>query len=94
MKRVFNHEKLQVYQDSIHFVVWASELLERIPKGLSVSDQLNRASASIPLNIAEGNGKFTAPDRCRYFDNARGSAFECAACLDVWLRERCWLPRM
>jgi four helix bundle protein len=30
------------------------------------------ASTSIPLNIAEGNGKFTGADRCRFFDNARG----------------------
>jgi four helix bundle protein len=44
---------------------------------------LDRASTSIPLNIAEGNGKFTKPDRCRFFDNARGSALECAAALDV-----------
>jgi four helix bundle protein len=35
------------------------------------------------LNIAEGNGKRSHPDRCRYFDIARGSALESAACLDV-----------
>jgi four helix bundle protein len=50
---------------------------------MSVRDQLDRASTSIPLNIAEGNGKFTQPDRCRFFDNARGSTLECAAALDV-----------
>ncbi len=38
---------------------------------------------SIPLNLAEGNGKHTSADRCRFFDVARGSALECAACLDV-----------
>ena len=52
-------------------------------KSLAVTDQLDRASTSILLNIAEGNGKFTGADRCRYFDNARGSALECAAALDV-----------
>ena len=46
-------------------------------------DQLDRASTSIPLNIAEENGKFTGADRCRFFDIARGSALECAASLDV-----------
>jgi four helix bundle protein len=40
------------------------------------------------LNIAEGNGKFTSPDRCRFFDNARGSALESAACLDVMVAKR------
>ena len=35
------------------------------------------------LNIAEGNGKFTPKDKCRYFDISRGSGMECAGCLDV-----------
>ena len=50
---------------------------------MSVSSQLDRASTAVPLNIAEGNGKFTERDRCRFFDIARGSALECAASLDV-----------
>ncbi|HWX20808.1 MAG TPA: four helix bundle protein [Candidatus Binatia bacterium] len=83
MNAYFDHERLRVYGQSIKFVLWATDLLERIPKHLSVWDQLERAASSIPLNIAEGNGKFTAPDRCSSFDNARGSALECAACLDV-----------
>ena len=45
--------------------------------------QLDRASTSVPLNIAEGNGKFAMHDRCRFIEIARGSALECAACLDV-----------
>ncbi len=44
---------------------------------------MDRASTSILLNIAEGNGKYTAKDRCRFVDNAHGSALECAAGLDV-----------
>jgi len=79
----FDHEKLVAYQRSIQFVAWASQLMEGLPARLAVSDQLERASTSVPLNIAEGNGKYTPPDRCRYFENARGSALECAACLDV-----------
>ena len=35
------------------------------------------------MNIPEGNGRFTAPDRCRFFDIARGSGLECAGCLDL-----------
>ena len=79
----FDHEKLVAYQRSIQFVAWSSQLLEDLPTKLAVSDQLDRAATSVPLNLAEGNGKYTAPDRCRYFDTARGSALECAACLDV-----------
>ena len=79
----FDHEKLIAYQRSVQFVAWSSPLLEKLPARLAVADQLDRASTSIPLNVAEGNAKYTVPDRCRYFDTARGSALECAACLDV-----------
>ncbi len=44
---------------------------------------MERASSSITHNIAEGNGKFTSKDRCKYFDIARGSALECASGLDI-----------
>ncbi len=83
MNKSFGHEKLEVYKTSIRFVSWSSSLLEDLPKTHSAHKQLERASTSIPLNIAEGNGKFTPADRCRFFDIARGSALECAACLDV-----------
>jgi four helix bundle protein len=83
MGRMFDHEKLEVYQESLRFIAWLEPLLERLPKSVSVRDQLDRASTSISLNLAEGNGKFTRPDRCRFFDNSRGSALECAAALDV-----------
>lgn len=84
----FSHETLNVYKESISFIIWISELLETFPKNLSVHNQLDRASTSIPLNIAEGNGKHTSADRCRYFDSARGSALECAACLDVLVAKK------
>ncbi|MCF7707506.1 MAG: four helix bundle protein [Verrucomicrobia bacterium] len=42
-----------------------------------------RASQSIPLNIAEANGKTAQADRRRYFEITRGSALECAAIQDV-----------
>lgn len=83
MPPLFDHDKLEVYQQSLAFIRWATPLLDKFPAKLSVCDQLDRASTSVPLNIAEGNGKFTSPDRCRYLDIARGSALECAACLDV-----------
>ncbi len=88
MNPAFDHEKLNVYQEAIRFVDWADEILESIPKNIAAHGQLDRASTSIPLNIAEGNGKYTAPDRCRFFDIARGSALECAACLDVLVAKK------
>jgi four helix bundle protein len=46
-------------------------------------EQLDRASLSVLLNTAEGNGKRQGQQRAKFFDDARGSAFECAACLDA-----------
>ncbi len=79
----FDREKLKVYHEALAFVGEATSLFERVAKSLAVHHQLDRASTAIPLNIAEGSGKWTAPDRCRFYDIARGSALECAACLDV-----------
>jgi four helix bundle protein len=84
----FDHEKLTVYQSSLRFVTWASELIAKVEAKAAVKDQLDRASTSVPLNIAEGNGKFAIRDRCHYLDFARGSALECAACLDVLVAKR------
>jgi four helix bundle protein len=79
----FDHEKLDVYQEAIAFIAWLSMLLEEKVRLGDVKDQLDRASTSIPLNIAEGNGKYGPKDRCRFFDVAHGSTLECAAALDV-----------
>jgi four helix bundle protein len=87
MKTVFDHEKLTVYQKSLQFIVWLQKILERIPKKYSVNDQLDRSSTSIPLNIAEGNGKYSKKDKCRHFDIARGSALESAGALDVLVKK-------
>ena len=83
MKIYFDHEKLDVYREAIAFCAWVGELLNTISAKAATKDQLDRASTSIPLNIAEGNGKFSGKDRARFLEIARGSTLECAACLDV-----------
>jgi len=83
MKALFDHERLDVYRDAISFCAWVGEFLLSVEGKAAAKDQLDRASTSIPLNIAEGNGKFSARDRARFLEMARGSALECAACLDV-----------
>ncbi len=80
----FGHEKLDVYRLSIEYVAWVYAKAARL-NGVhrSARDQWLRASQSIPLNIAEGNGKTAEADRRRYFEIARGSSLECAAIQDV-----------
>jgi four helix bundle protein len=78
-----DHERLIVYQRAIAFITWSSALCKEIGPCGDVRNQLDRASTSVPLNIAEGNGKFSIRDRIKYLDIAYGSALECSACLDV-----------
>lgn len=84
MAMLFDHEKLDVYRIGLQFATWSYCLCGGL-KGLdrSARDQLLRASQSIPLNIAEGNGKRPGADRKRFLQIAYGSALECAAILDV-----------
>ena len=81
---LFDHDRLDVYRVSIEYVANAFET-SRLLSGLHrhARDQWLRAAQSIPLNIAEGNGKRSLKDRARFLDIARGSALECAAIQDV-----------
>ena len=89
MRIQFDHEKLEVYQLELAFVAWVAPLLAKVKQAgatvrtAEVIDQLDRASLSALLNTAEGNGRRQAQTRARFFDDARGSATECAACLDA-----------
>ncbi|HEV8542959.1 MAG TPA: four helix bundle protein [Verrucomicrobiae bacterium] len=83
MTTTFDHEKPEVYKKSRAFITWLEPLLQKMPKSSPIHDQLERAGVSIALTLAEGNGKFTGADRCRFFDNSGGSALECAAALEV-----------
>ena len=79
----FGHEQLDVYRLAIDYVAWSYLLAKELNSvDRHARDQLLRAAQSIPLNIAEGNGKGTNADRRRFFEIARGSALECAAIQD------------
>ena len=85
---MFDHEKLHVYQLQLKFLEWVTPLLEEAQrydagKTAEVRRHLDQASLSVLLNIAEGNGRRGQRTRAKFFDDARGSAAECAACLDA-----------
>ena len=76
-------EKLDVYRVAVEFHVLAATL---VPADCRVlRDQLERASVSIVLNIAEGGGRRSRPDKARFYTMARGSAAECAAIVELLL---------
>ena len=80
----FDHEKLDVYQAAIKFVVIIEVIVTQLPKGRAyLVDQLQRAGSSILLNIAEGAGEFSINEKIRFYRIARRSATECASILDI-----------
>lgn len=85
----FQFEKLDVYQKSLDWVEAIESLCESLKGKTSYSliDQLSRAALSIPLNIAEGNGRWHKGEKRQFFWIARGSTFECVPILQVLRRK-------
>jgi four helix bundle protein len=81
---VLEFQRFDVYRVALEFQALVPQLVPR--RGYaSLRDQLDRASASILLNVAEGCGRFARADKAQFYLIARGSAMECAAALDVLL---------
>jgi four helix bundle protein len=80
---MFDFEKLIVYQKAKAFNSNTRSYLRSAKLDPSTTDQLRRASLSIVLNIAEGSGRFSKPDRKNFFTISRSSVFECVAIYDV-----------
>ena len=78
---VLDAERLHVYRAAVEFQGLAAGLLVSAPA--SLRDQLDRASVSVVLNVAEGAGRRSRRDKRRFYSIARGSAMECAAVLEV-----------
>src|SRR5688572_19733041 len=90
---VFDHEKLDVYRLALEFLVFADQVALRLSgKRYYMANQLRRASFSICLNIAEGAGEFSKPEKRRFYRLARRSAVECAAVIRCCERLKIRLP--
>jgi four helix bundle protein len=86
-------EKLDVYAPELEFLTWVTDFQIELTQPSLIStrelrDQLDRASLSVPLNTAEANGRRRGRQRAKALDDARGSAIECAACLDASVAKR------
>jgi hypothetical protein len=87
----FMFDNLQVYQKAVDFADKIASHTENFPRGYYfLVDQLNRAALSVATNLAEGNGRFTKPDRKNVFTIARnGCRFSLDSILDSplpWVR--------
>ncbi len=78
------HEKLECYRRSVGLAEELSKEGARWPRGMGyLLDQQRRAMASVVLNLAEGNARRSQPERRRFFEIARASVAEVAACVDL-----------
>jgi four helix bundle protein len=80
---VLDHENLEVYQVTRQLSREINRIRRKIKPGRpDLVDQLLRATASVPLNIAEASGERLVGRRCYFYRIARSSATEMGAALD------------
>ena len=73
--RLFDQERLDVYQAAIEFVILSEQILEELSRGRAyLVDQLQRAASSIALNIAEGAGEYARYEKHRFYRILKRSA--------------------
>ena len=83
-----SYEDLLVWQKSMDLVEEIYSMTKNFPSEelYGLTSQLRGAVVSIPLNIAEGQGKRTGKDFARFLFISRGSAYEVDVILQICLR--------
>lgn len=73
-----DHEKLLVWQKSMIFVTDIYQLTQGFPKEetYGLTSQMRRSAISVPSNIAEGKGRYSAGEFRQFLIHARGSLLE------------------
>ena len=77
-RKIHDYRKLVVWQKSIDLVVKIYGIVKELPEEekYALSDQLRRASISIPSNIAEGYGRIYNKELLHFLTISRGSLYE------------------
>ena len=83
----FSFEDLDVWQKAVEFSRKIIDIIENIEtsrKHFRLFEQLESASTSIALNIAEGKGRFSKKEFIQYLYIARGSLYETITILIIF----------
>ena len=89
----FAFEELVVYQRALDFAVSVIDVIDELDtprKHFRLIEQLEAASSSIGLNIAEGKGRFSKKEFTRFCYISRGSLYETISLLQIF-RKKAWL---
>ncbi len=89
----FGFEDLDVWKKAIDFadhVIGLTENLHAYRKHFRLIEQLEAASTSIPMNIAEGKGRYSKRGFIQFLYIARGSLYECITLLIIF-KKRKWI---
>ncbi len=85
----FYFRKLEVYQNAKKLSRYVCSLIKKFPieERFDLCSQLRRAVMSIPINIAEGFGRFSAKEKAHFIEIAFGSSTEVLCELEIALDE-------
>ncbi len=82
------HRKLTLWQKSVDFIAELYKALKKFPseERFGIIAQMQKASVSIPSNIAEGAARKSRKEYLQFLYNARGSLSELDTQLEISLR--------
>lgn len=82
---VFSYRNLRVYQGALQLVTSIYGILKSFPveERYCLTDQLRRASVSIPSNLAEGSSRFSRKEQLHYIELSYGSLMEVMCQIEI-----------
>ena len=90
----FAYEKLEVWNKAIGFTVKVIDIVENIDtdrKHYRLLEQIEASSASVPMNIAEGKGRYSKKEFIQYLYISRASLYKTITLLEIFRRKK-WIP--
>jgi len=89
----FAFQDLEVWQRAVAFADRVIELAENLntnQKHFRLIEQLESAVTSIPMNVAEGKGRYSKKEFVHFLYIARGSLYETVTLLKIF-QKRSWI---
>jgi four helix bundle protein len=91
----FAFEDLDVWNKSVDFAVDVIDTVDDISTGRKhyrLLEQIEASASSIPMNIAEGKGRYSKKEFAHYLYIARGSLYETITLLIIFRRKK-WITK-